>query len=40
METKFFSENRHLGEMNNVNFEIFYGRPKKLLRFKNTKLVA
>jgi len=26
--------------MNNENFEIFYGRPKKLLRFKNTLLVA
>ena len=40
METMFFSENRHLGEMNKENFEIFYGRPKKLLRFKNTLLVA
>ena len=40
METMFFSENKQLGEMINEHFEIFYGRSKKLLRFKNTLLVA
>ena len=40
METMFFSEYRQLGEMINKNFEIFYGRPKKLLRFQNTLLEA